>query len=200
MKVVVRSAFADEPDTLEAFANKNGLALELVEHPEWECNEAGEEPWTASFMGYNVLKRGRLAAARGYGTTQEDAVNAYLDIIAGKVLVRQTRGGFIGYFVNNLFKKNKEIRVPEEWADTSFNVQYTMAVRTVMAQVRRCGNSFHKRVRIVRPYLALPRNIVYNRKTICGYGVAANTSACQVEEHESESRYSLQKGWANGKY
>lgn len=112
MKVVVRRARSNEPTVFGEFAEKYGLVLNLVERPDWVQLELGKDQWEAYFEDVSVMKGGYPDFVKGWGATQEDAVSHYAAIIADKQIIIPTAGLFGG--------KDKEIRCPDKWSDTSF--------------------------------------------------------------------------------
>lgn len=71
---------AGEPETLEAFASKYGLTLEVKER----SSRDSLPRWHASFASVDVVtERGTLRSEFGQGATPDDAAGAYARCLAG---------------------------------------------------------------------------------------------------------------------
>jgi hypothetical protein len=85
--------------TLEQFANKHELVMEIYERPH---DITWAEPFYANFVHAELAENGCLVGAYGNGYSPEDAIKDYAKRISGKRLV-------LNAFTN---EKRKEILVP----------------------------------------------------------------------------------------
>jgi hypothetical protein len=73
-----------ERDTIEKFADKHGLVMEVRE---LDVKTFGGEPWAASFKNAETKDGCILAYESGRGYSPEEAITDYAKIISRKLLV-----------------------------------------------------------------------------------------------------------------
>lgn len=83
-------------DTLEGFAEKHNLKLVLK-----EFGPDSRYRWSAGFEAVDRLEGGMIISERGWGQTQDQAVESFMKIISDRILVR-----------NPFTKEREEIKVP----------------------------------------------------------------------------------------
>lgn len=83
MKIVVKQP---ETLTLEQFAERHDLTMELTERPleAWEGPKAAMDRWMARFQDTDVVDGSLLVGTCGNGPTQTEAMNDYAKKISGK--------------------------------------------------------------------------------------------------------------------
>ena len=90
------------PITFEAFADRHGLVMKIVERPKPDDHRQ----FIASFEGVEIKSGAFLGSISGNGDTVDDAIAVYKTLILGKQLVK------------NAFHRNRQaFQAPNEWED-----------------------------------------------------------------------------------